>query len=138
MFIIDIPSLFLEAMVSLQILTVLYWTATYFPTHHSFLSISKNSLSVIIWLLWLFYLIRKIFGEANFVLYLGNGDSDIFNAIRFAVKLPFRAGVSKTFIVIPCSNCDPKKMTVRVHRWFLFERSVMNKILEGEREKRYS
>ncbi|XP_066998183.2 uncharacterized protein Apoltp [Anabrus simplex] len=42
----------------------------------------------------------------------GNGSKDIFGAIRYAAKLLFRAGVSKTFILIPCSNCDPTGMTL--------------------------
>uniref|UniRef100_A0A1B6I431 Vitellogenin domain-containing protein n=1 Tax=Homalodisca liturata TaxID=320908 RepID=A0A1B6I431_9HEMI len=37
---------------------------------------------------------------------IGNGNPDTFKAIRFASKLNFRPGVSKTFILIPCSSCD--------------------------------
>ncbi|XP_073994094.1 apolipoprotein lipid transfer particle isoform X2 [Rhodnius prolixus] len=42
----------------------------------------------------------------------GNGNSDIFGALRFASKLQFRPGVSKTFILMPCSDCDTSSMTV--------------------------
>lgn len=50
----------------------------------------------------------------NFFEYIsaGNGDEDIFEAIRFSTQLSFRAGVSKTFILLPCSNCEAKKQTV--------------------------
>ncbi|CAH1394070.1 unnamed protein product [Nezara viridula] len=42
----------------------------------------------------------------------GNGNTDIFNALRYATKLQYRAGVSKTFILIPCSDCDLANMTI--------------------------
>lgn len=40
----------------------------------------------------------------------GNGSSDIFEALNFATKLVFRPGVSKTFILLPCSDCNMSKM----------------------------
>ncbi|XP_030377336.1 uncharacterized protein LOC115626195 [Scaptodrosophila lebanonensis] len=41
----------------------------------------------------------------------GNGSSsDILQAISTASKLNFRPGVSKTFILIPCSNCAARDM----------------------------
>jgi hypothetical protein len=43
---------------------------------------------------------------------LGNGSADIFGAIRYAAKLLFRPGVSKTFILLPCTNCDPANSSV--------------------------
>jgi len=46
------------------------------------------------------------------ILILGNGSADIFEAIRYAAKLLFRPGVSKTFILLPCTNCDPSNTTV--------------------------
>jgi hypothetical protein len=51
--------------------------------------------------------------------YLGNGSADIFGAIRFAAKLLFRPGVSKTFILLPCTNCDPANNTVSKNKSFL-------------------
>ena len=42
----------------------------------------------------------------------GNGSSDIFSALRFATKFSLRTGVSKCFILIICSNCDPTNMEV--------------------------
>lgn len=42
----------------------------------------------------------------------GDGSRDIFAAIAFASKLVFRAGVSKTFILMPCSHCEPENQTV--------------------------
>ncbi|KAK9498025.1 hypothetical protein O3M35_003911 [Rhynocoris fuscipes] len=42
----------------------------------------------------------------------GNGNTDIFGALRFATKLQFRPTVSKTFILMPCSDCDLTNMTV--------------------------
>nr|CAD7407929.1 unnamed protein product [Timema cristinae] len=42
----------------------------------------------------------------------GNGNSDIFGALRFATNLLFRPAVAKTFILLPCTTCDPSNMTV--------------------------
>lgn len=39
-----------------------------------------------------------------------NGSSDIFEALNFATKLVFRPGVSKTFILLPCSDCSSSNM----------------------------
>ncbi|XP_046746375.1 uncharacterized protein LOC124411334 [Diprion similis] len=39
---------------------------------------------------------------------IGNGTQDIFAALRYASLLEYRAGVSKTFILLPCSHCDPQ------------------------------
>nr|CAD7432412.1 unnamed protein product [Timema monikensis] len=40
-----------------------------------------------------------------------NGNSDIFGALRFATNLLFRPAVAKTFILLPCTTCDPSNMT---------------------------
>lgn len=40
------------------------------------------------------------------------GSKDIFEALTFASKLIFRPGVSKTFIMLPCTTCNPKDMRV--------------------------
>nr|CAD7603256.1 unnamed protein product [Timema genevievae] len=42
----------------------------------------------------------------------GNGNSDIFGALRYATNLLFRPAVAKTFILLPCTTCDPSNMTV--------------------------
>ncbi|XP_065216942.1 uncharacterized protein Apoltp isoform X2 [Planococcus citri] len=65
---------------------------------------------------------------------IGNGNSDIFAAIRFASKLSFRIGVSKTFILIPCSNCDPANMVLdySVLHHAMIERSIILHILMNE------
>ena len=43
---------------------------------------------------------------------VGNGNQDVFAAIGFASQLVFRAGVSKTFVLMPCSHCEPENQTV--------------------------
>lgn len=43
---------------------------------------------------------------------IGSGSQDIFAAIGFSSQLVFRAGVSKTFILMPCSHCEPENQTV--------------------------
>lgn len=43
---------------------------------------------------------------------VSDGNQDIFAAIGFASQLVFRAGVSKTFILLPCSHCEPENQTV--------------------------
>ncbi|PSN49824.1 hypothetical protein C0J52_08839 [Blattella germanica] len=72
---------------------------------------------------------------------IGNGSADIFGAIRYASKLLFRPGVSKTFILLPCSNCDPANTTVLIENDitlhilmnddFRFEKDRVNKIFYG-------
>ncbi|XP_015122764.1 uncharacterized protein LOC107045138 [Diachasma alloeum] len=52
---------------------------------------------------------------------IGNGNQDVFGAIAFASQLVFRAGVSKTFILMPCSHCEPQNQTL--------EYSVINQVL---------
>ncbi|XP_031778090.1 uncharacterized protein LOC100118388 isoform X3 [Nasonia vitripennis] len=42
---------------------------------------------------------------------VGDGSQDVFEAIRFAAQLVFRAGVSKTFVLMPCSHCEADKQT---------------------------
>ncbi|CAG7726200.1 unnamed protein product [Allacma fusca] len=42
----------------------------------------------------------------------GNGSRDVFGALAFALKLRFRPGISKTFILLPCSSCQPQHMTM--------------------------
>ena len=43
----------------------------------------------------------------------GNGNnSDISRAIKVASELVFRPGASKTFILMPCSNCNVSGMHV--------------------------
>lgn len=44
----------------------------------------------------------------------GNGNSDIFEAIVYANQLLFRPGVSKNFILFPCSDCSESNMKVRI------------------------
>ncbi|XP_025406452.1 uncharacterized protein LOC112680523 [Sipha flava] len=52
---------------------------------------------------------------------IGDGNSDVFNAIKFASKLQFRMGHSIIFILIPCSSCDPLNM--------MLDYSVINHII---------
>lgn len=48
----------------------------------------------------------------NFIV-AGNGNQDIYAAITFAAtKLIFRPGVSKQFILMPCSKCQESSMQV--------------------------
>lgn len=51
----------------------------------------------------------------------GNGNQDIFAAVRYASQLGYRTGVSKTFILMPCSYCDPQNQTVTSFKEINFE-----------------
>ena len=42
-----------------------------------------------------------------------NGSSDVFTALVYATNLIFRPGVSKTFILLLCSDCRQSSMKVR-------------------------
>lgn len=47
----------------------------------------------------------------------GHGNSsDISRAIKVASELVFRPGASKTFILLPCSNCNVSGMHVSIYR----------------------
>ncbi|XP_076260910.1 apolipoprotein lipid transfer particle isoform X2 [Rhynchophorus ferrugineus] len=62
---------------------------------------------------------------------VGNGNADIYGAITFANKLIFRPGVSRNFILFPCSECQEHNMQhdySTVHQ-LLFENSVSLHIL---------
>ena len=61
-------------------------------------------------------------------LVLGDGNSDIFGAITFAMELLFRPGVSKNFVLIPCSECKDYNMKVRTTR-----KRIDNKSQFGDR-----
>lgn len=52
-----------------------------------------------------------------FIFLLGNGDADIFGALKYATKMQFRLGVSKIFILLPCSSCDSTNMTVSMTKY---------------------
>jgi len=41
---------------------------------------------------------------------LGDGTESVLSALRFATQLNYRAGASKTFILLPCSSCDTVKV----------------------------
>nr|CAD7201179.1 unnamed protein product [Timema douglasi] len=64
----------------------------------------------------------------------GNGNSDIFGALRFATNLLFRPAVAKTFILLPCTTCDPSNMTLdyTVLHQVLLENDIKLHILMNE------
>lgn len=43
-----------------------------------------------------------------------NNNTDVFEAISAALKLVFRPGASKTFILLSCSSCNSSQMKVSV------------------------
>lgn len=49
---------------------------------------------------------------------IGSGSQDIFAAIGFASRLVFRAGVSKNFILMPCSHCESENQTVTFKKFY--------------------
>ncbi|XP_043224104.1 uncharacterized protein LOC122382611 isoform X2 [Amphibalanus amphitrite] len=42
----------------------------------------------------------------------GSGGRDVFGALRRAAMLPFTPGVSRTFILLPCSPCEATEMSI--------------------------
>lgn len=61
----------------------------------------------------------------------GNGSSDIYAAIVYAMGLVFRPGVSKNFILIPCSDCKESNMKVKYElilgdEWFVLVSQAAN------------
>uniref|UniRef100_A0A1Y1LL77 Vitellogenin domain-containing protein n=1 Tax=Photinus pyralis TaxID=7054 RepID=A0A1Y1LL77_PHOPY len=64
----------------------------------------------------------------------GNGSDDIFAGIVFATKLVFRPGVSKTFILLPCSDCleSSMKLDYAILHQLLIENDITLHILMNE------
>uniref|UniRef100_A0A1B6DM97 VWFD domain-containing protein n=1 Tax=Clastoptera arizonana TaxID=38151 RepID=A0A1B6DM97_9HEMI len=73
----------------------------------------------------------KIFLDALKNIEIGNGDGDIFAAIKYASKMQFRIGASTVFILLPCSSCDISNQTVdfSVLDDVLIERSISLHVL---------
>ncbi|XP_053973970.1 uncharacterized protein LOC128873939 [Hylaeus volcanicus] len=68
---------------------------------------------------------------------VGNGSRDIFAAIVFATKLFFRAGVSKTFVLMPCSHCEPENQALDytvLHEALLEHDIRLHILMDGEFE----
>ncbi|KAI4492782.1 hypothetical protein M0804_002573 [Polistes exclamans] len=68
---------------------------------------------------------------------VSDGNQDIFAAIGFASQLVFRAGVSKTFILLPCSHCEPENQTLDyavVHQVLLEHDIVLHILMDGDFE----
>ncbi|KAI4503203.1 hypothetical protein M0802_001425 [Mischocyttarus mexicanus] len=66
---------------------------------------------------------------------ISDGNQDIFAAIGFASQLVFRAGVSKTFILLPCSHCEPENQTLDyavVHQVLLEHDIVLHILMDGD------
>ncbi|XP_076760898.1 apolipoprotein lipid transfer particle [Xylocopa sonorina] len=68
---------------------------------------------------------------------IGEGSRDVFAAIAFASKLVFRAGVSKTFVLMPCSNCEPENQTLDysvLHEVLLEHDITLHVLMDGDFE----
>ncbi|XP_076641857.1 apolipoprotein lipid transfer particle [Halictus rubicundus] len=66
---------------------------------------------------------------------VGDGSRDVFAAIVFATKLVFRAGVSKTFILMPCSHCEPENQTLDftvLHEALLEHDVTLHILMDGD------
>lgn len=68
---------------------------------------------------------NEIFTDSNHIRHhfdhirIGNSNSsDISRAIKLASELVFRPGASKTFILMPCSNCNVSGMHVSIQNVF--------------------
>ncbi|XP_024879673.1 uncharacterized protein LOC112459670 [Temnothorax curvispinosus] len=68
---------------------------------------------------------------------IGSGNQDIFAAIGFASRLVFRAGVSKSFILMPCSHCEPENQTLEysvLHQVLLEHDITLHILMDGDFE----
>lgn len=48
----------------------------------------------------------------NLPLNRNQGSSNVFDALRYAARLPFLAGATKTFVLAKCSSCRAEEMKV--------------------------
>ncbi|EZA49996.1 Apolipophorins [Ooceraea biroi] len=66
---------------------------------------------------------------------VGAGNQDIFAAIGFASQLVFRAGVSKMFVLMPCSHCEPENQTLEysvLHQVLLEHDIALHILMDGD------
>ncbi|EFN78662.1 Apolipophorins [Harpegnathos saltator] len=66
---------------------------------------------------------------------IGGGSQDVFTAIGFASQLVFRAGVSKTFILLPCSHCESENQTLEysvLHQVLLEHDITLHILMDGD------
>ncbi|KAG8042041.1 hypothetical protein G9C98_000032 [Cotesia typhae] len=66
---------------------------------------------------------------------VGDGNQDVFSAIGFASQLVFRAGVSKTFILMPCSHCESLNQTLDysvLHQVLLEHDITLHILMDGD------
>lgn len=65
---------------------------------------------------------------------VGDGNPDIFGAIIYATKLIYRPGVSKTFVLLPCSHCyeSDMKLDYAILHQLLLENDIKMHILMND------
>ena len=69
---------------------------------------------------------------SNFKIIDTSDVEDPLNAIEFAAKLPFRTGVSKTIVLIPCGQCMEKASTYLDIQQLLFDRDIRLHVLQQQ------
>ncbi|XP_037069874.1 apolipophorins-like [Pollicipes pollicipes] len=65
----------------------------------------------------------------------GSGGRDVFGALRRAAMLPFSAGVSRTFILMPCSACEASAMSIdytTLANAFAEQQITLHVIMDGD------
>ncbi len=53
-----------------------------------------------------------------------SGSEDALDALRYAATYPFRAGVSKSIILVPCESCNEASVTYPEMQQLLFSRDI--------------
>lgn len=82
----------------------------------------------------------NVFTEHHFIssyfdhIPIGNGSLDIYAAISYSAKLIFRPGVSKTFVLLPCTSCQESNMKLdyAILHQLLLENDITLHILMNE------
>ena len=57
---------------------------------------------------------------------------DVRAAVKFAAQYPFRAGVAKAVILVPCSKCSQSKMSENAIKQILHDRDIVLHVLQNE------
>ncbi|XP_074640348.1 uncharacterized protein LOC141898387 isoform X2 [Tubulanus polymorphus] len=74
--------------------------------------------------------VRKVRMAAEILDFSKDGSNkDILRAVQFAAKYPYRAGVAKIVIALPCSQCIPKSVSYTEMQSVLNDRDIQLHIL---------
>ena len=64
------------------------------------------------------------YGIENLNIEKGSSNADGLLALRYALRMPYRSGASKTVVLIPCSTCKEQSISYAEVQQVLFEHDI--------------